>query len=101
MLAEIAVGEACRKQLEQQEGAPEGLHLGIGKAESRGSLGCHPDGAIDFLKGFFSEDAVVADALHLEQLSVGFTADVAKRGQVAQVLADVKIVSIVNGGLST
>ena len=33
MLAEIAVGKACGEELKQQEGAPEGLHLGVSKAE--------------------------------------------------------------------
>ena len=74
-MAEIAVGETGGKELEQQESTPEGLDLGISKAESGGSLGCHPDRTIDFLKGFFDEDAIVADTLHLEQSSVGLKAD--------------------------
>jgi hypothetical protein len=75
VLAEVAVGKACGKQLEQQEGAPESLQLGISKAESGGALRRHLDRAIDLLKGLFGEDAIVADALHLEQSSVGLKAD--------------------------
>jgi len=73
--AQVTVGKACGEQLEQEKGAPESLHSGIGKTESRGALRCHPDGAIDGLKSFFGEDAIVTDALHVEQSSVGLKAD--------------------------
>jgi hypothetical protein len=58
----MAVGKACGQELKQQEGTPESLHLGIGEAQCGGTLGCHLYGTIDFLKGFFGEDAIVADA---------------------------------------
>ena len=101
MLAEAAVREACGEELEQQEGTPQSLYLRIGKAEGGGALRRQLYGAIDFLKGFFGEDAIVADALHLEQSSVGLKADVPQSRQVAQVLADVKVVGIVDGGFRT
>ena len=75
MLAEMAVGKAGGQELEQQEGAPESLHLRIGEAQCGGALGCHLYGTIDFLKGFFGEDAIVADALYLKQSSIGLKAD--------------------------
>ena len=75
VLAEMAVGKACGQELKQQEGTPESLHLGIGEAQCGGALGCHLYGTIDFLKGFFGEDAIVADALYLKQSSIGLKAD--------------------------
>jgi hypothetical protein len=75
VLAELTVGKANRKELEQQEGAPESLHVRIGEAKRGGALRCHPYGTIEFLKSFFGEDAIVADALHLEQSLVGLKAD--------------------------
>ena len=78
--AEIAIGKTFGKQLEQQQGTPESLHLGIGKVQSGGWWGCHSDRAIDSLKGFFGKDAVVADALHMEKSSVGLEADASERG---------------------
>ena len=40
-----------------------------------GALGCHLHWTIDFLKGFFGEDANVADALYLQQSSLGLKSD--------------------------
>ena len=40
----------------------------------------------------------MADALYLKQSSIGLKVDAPERGQVAQVLADVKVVGIVDGG---
>ena len=68
--AEISVGEARWKPGEHQQGAPEGLHLRIGEAQCGGALRCHLHWPIDFLKGFFREDAIVADALYLQQSSI-------------------------------
>jgi hypothetical protein len=42
------------------------LHLGIGKVEGGNTLGCHLQRMIEFLKGLFGKDAIVADALHLQ-----------------------------------
>jgi len=51
------------------------LHLRIGEAKCGGALRCHLHWPIDFLKGFFGEDAIVADALYLKQSSIGLKAD--------------------------
>jgi hypothetical protein len=80
VLAEFAVGKASGKELEQQEGAPESLHLRIGGAKRGGALRCYQHGTIDFLRGFFGEDAIGADALPLGHSSVGLKADAPERG---------------------
>jgi len=67
----MAVRKACGQELKQQEGTPESLHLGIGEAQCGGALGCQLYGTIDFLKGFFGEDAIVADALYLKSYQRG------------------------------
>ena len=58
------------KELEKQGRgrALKGLCLRIGEAKRGDALGCHLQQTIDFLKGFFGEDAIVADALYLKQL---------------------------------
>jgi len=66
VLAEMAAGKACGQELEQQEGTPESLHLRVGEAKCGGALRCHLHWTINFLKGFFGEDAIVADALYLK-----------------------------------
>jgi hypothetical protein len=57
VLAEMAVGKACGQELEEQAGTPESLHLRIGEAQCGGALRCYLRWTIDFLKGFFREDA--------------------------------------------
>ena len=74
MLAEIA-GKTVGKKLEQQEGAPKGLYLRVGEAKGGGALGGHLQWAIELLKGFFREDAVMTNALYLQQSSIGVKAD--------------------------
>ena len=96
-MAEVAAGKACGEELEQQEGTPESLRLRIGEGQCGGALGCHLHWPIDFLKGFFREDAIVADALYLKQSSIGLKVDAPERGQVAQVLADIKVIGVVDG----
>jgi hypothetical protein len=71
----LRLEKARGQELEEQEGAPESLHLGIGEAKCGGALGCYLHWTIDFLKGFFGEDAIVADALYLKQSSIGLKAD--------------------------
>ena len=71
----MVVAKSCGQELEPQQGTPESLHLGIGEAQCASALRCHLHGTIDFLKGFFGEDAVVADALHWKQSSIGLRAD--------------------------
>src|SRR5215469_5214402 len=74
VLAEVAVGKTVRLELKQEDGTPKGLHLGIGEVERGDTLGCHLQRTVDFLKGLFGEDAVVADALYLKQSSIGLKA---------------------------
>jgi hypothetical protein len=42
---------------------------------------------------------IVADALDVEQTSIGFEADLPQCGQVLQLLADTEIARVVDGGL--
>ena len=95
----MAVRKACGQELEQQEGTPESLHVRISEAQGGGALRCHLHWTIDFLKGFFGEDAIVVNALHLKHSSIGLKADAPERGQVAQVIADIKVIGVVDGGL--
>jgi len=46
-------------QGEHQQGAPEGLHLGITESQGRGALRFDPTRSVDLLEGFFCHDAVV------------------------------------------
>src|SRR4249919_118038 len=48
-------------------------------------------GRTTLIESVFADGAVVRDGLDVEQTLVGLEADAAKRGQVAQVLADTEI----------
>ena len=53
---------------------------------------------IRFLKNFFGENAIVADLLDLEQAAIRLETNSSPYRQVAQVLADIKVAGVVDGG---
>ena len=73
---------------EQHQGVEQCLGSGSAKAQRRGALSIDFDGAYHLIESVFADGAIVRDGLDLEQTSVGFEADAAKRGQIAQVLTD-------------
>ena len=98
MGAQLCVGEALRLHAEQHQGVEQRLGAGIAKAQRRGALPIDFDGAYHLIESVFADGAIVRDGLDVEQTSVGLEADAAKRGQVAQVLADAEIAGVVDGG---
>ena len=55
--------------------------------------------ALNSLKGVFSDPAVVADSLDIEETSVGSKADLPECGKVVQPFADVEVAGVVDRGL--
>ena len=53
---------------------------------------------IHFLKNFFGENAIVADLHDLEQAAIRLETNSSPYRQVAQVLADIKVAGVVDGG---
>src|SRR5207249_2950441 len=51
-----------------------------------------------FLENFFGENAIVADLLDLEQAAIRLETNSSPYRQVAQVLADIKVAGVVDGG---
>ncbi len=49
----------------------------------------------------FTQSAVVADRLDLEEASVGVKADLPQRGQVVEPLAQAEVARVVDGGFGT
>ena len=82
MVTEIPVRETRRQPGEHQQGAPEGLHLGIAESQGRRTLRCDLTRTVDLLEGFFCQDAVMGDFLDLQQATVGSKADAPQSGQV-------------------
>jgi hypothetical protein len=71
----------------------------LGKAQTGGTLAGPFDRTVDVLKGVLGENAVVTEALDLEQSAVCAEADVAQFPQIVQSFANAELVSVVNGGL--
>jgi len=101
MLAQIAVSETARQETEQDQGGPQDQHAGIGKAQRRSALPVHLAGAIHLLKRFFSQAAIVAEALDFEQTSVGLKAELPQTRQITERLAASEVAGIANRGFST
>jgi len=64
-------GEGSADEEEEEAGIEQGLHTAIGEAQRRGTLVVDSDGLLQVLEGRFADEAVVTDALDVEQTSVG------------------------------
>ena len=78
MLAYILVGECALDEKEQEQDVQESLHAWIGETQGRRALVFHRDRSLHVLEGGFADEAVVTDALDVEQTSVGRKADLAQ-----------------------
>jgi hypothetical protein len=75
LVRRFRVGESSWQQIEKQQSIPDCLYHRIGEAESRSSLSIHHAGLIELLEGLFGGNAVMRDALRLEEATVGLKAD--------------------------
>src|SRR3990172_2295555 len=98
-LSQLAVGEATGTQSEEQESQEEGLDARIPEAETGGALAVDALGVLDALKRVFAERTVMAEALDVEQTSVGGEADLPQRREVVQPSADREVVAVVDDRL--
>lgn len=95
---QFVIGEAQRQKPKGNECAEQGLHAWIGEAQSRDPLPSNRQRLADLLKGIFSQKAIVADLLDVQQTSVGLKTDEPQSGQVFQPFANVEVTGIVDGG---
>src|SRR5215468_2543874 len=95
--AEVGVRKPARQQREEQQYVQQRLHQWICEAERRGSLAVDLDRLLDLVEGIFTEVAIVADALDVQKTSVGSKADLPKRREVLQSLANVEVTRVVDG----
>jgi hypothetical protein len=79
-----------RELSEQDEGVQERVRARIGKAQARGALAPGRHWAIDGSESILAEDAVVAQALDLDQSAVGRKADLAQLGRLCKRLPILK-----------
>src|SRR5713101_6613400 len=96
MLAYILVGECALDEKEQD--VQESLHAWIGETQRRRALVFHRDRSLHILEGGFADEAVVTDALDVEQTSVGRKADLAQFREIFDAPADGEVAGVVDGG---
>src|SRR5258706_5992187 len=100
MLAQVGGTEAMRELSDQDEAMQESVRVRIGKRQAGGAWAPGGHRAIDGSESIFAEDAIVAEALELDQWAVGRKADLAQLWKVMQAPADSEVVGIVDGGFS-
>ena len=97
MLADTLVGEGAVDQDEQQQDVTQALNARICESQVGGALVVDGDGFLHVLEGRFADEAVVADALDVEQTSVGGKADVAQLVEILDASADGEVAGIIDG----
>src|ERR1700730_622080 len=98
MLAYILVGKCSLDEKEQQQDVQESLHARIGETQRRRASDIRGDRSLHILEGGFADEAVVTDALDVEQTSVGRKADLAQFREIFDASADGEVAGVVDGG---
>ena len=98
MRPELAVAEAARQMGEGAEGLEQRHHARIAEAQRGDALAGLDGGLLQAVEGVLGQDAVVTEALDLEQLAIDGVAEVAQVRQVVDGLPDVEVHRVVDGG---
>ena len=98
VLAQMLVGECALDEKEQKQDLQQGLNARIGEAQRRGASVIHSDGFLHVLEGSFADEAVVTDALDVEQTSVGRKADLAQVLEIFDASANGEVQGVVDRG---
>lgn len=89
MLPKIPVGETAQAESEDEEGGEQCLDSVISEAKPRCALPLDDLGVVDRVERVFSDRAVVADSLDVQETSVGLEADLPECGKVLKPSAEV------------
>src|SRR6202521_941602 len=101
MLADILVGERSLDEDEQEQDVEQGLNAGVGEAHCGSALAVDDDGSLHLLERRLADEAVVSDALDVEQTSVGCEAYGAQFVEIFDASADAEVAGIVDRGLGS
>lgn len=96
---EFAVAKAVREMGKSAQGLEEGHQARIAETQGGDALAVSPGGLLEAVEGFLSQDAVMAEAFHLEQFAVDAVPQVAQVREVVNPLTHVKVFGVVNRGL--
>ena len=94
MLAKILIPEGALDEEEQQQDMQKALHTWVGEAKRCRTLLPDRYWLLHVLERGFADEAIVADALDVEQTSVGCKADLAQFGKILDASADAKVAGI-------
>jgi hypothetical protein len=97
VLSKVLIPECTLDEEEQQQDVQEALHTRVGEAQPRCALLTNRYWSLHVLEHGFADKAVVADALDVEQTSVGCKADLAQFGKVLEASANTKVTRIIDG----
>src|SRR4051794_3417347 len=101
VLAEMAVSECALDENKQQQDMQQPLHPRVGEAQCCRALSIDHDSPLQVLERCFADEAVVADALDVEQTPVGSKADLAQFREIFDAPADIEVAGVVDGRLSS
>jgi hypothetical protein len=79
----------------------ESVYAWIGEAQRRRALLVHHDGFLHVLERGFADEAIVTDALDVEQTSVGRKADLAQFVEIFDASADGEVAGVIDGGFGS
>ena len=97
MLAKVLIPERALDEKEQEQDVQETLDTRVGKAQGGCALLSDRYWVLQVLERGFTDEAMMADALDVEQTSVGCKADLAQFGKVYDASANTKITRVVDG----
>jgi len=96
VLAEIFVDDGPLDEEEQQQDMQQGLNARISEAQRCRASVVDDDGLLQLLEGGFANEAVMTDALDVEQTSVGRKADLSQFFKIFDASANGEIAGIVD-----
>ena len=96
VLAKILIPEGALDEEEQQQDLQKALRTWVGEAKRCRALLPDRYWLLHVLERGFADEAIVADALDVEQTSVGCKADLAQSGKVLDTSADAEVAGIVD-----
>ncbi len=97
MLAQMAVRESSLDENKQKEDMQQALNPRVSKPQGCRTLIAHSDSSLHVLERCFTDEAVMADALDVEQTSVGGKADFPQFLEIFDAPANVEVASIIDG----
>src|SRR5450756_687938 len=101
MLAEVFVSEGAADVEEQEQDVEQGLNAEVGEAQGRGPLAIQRDRFLHFLERRLTDEAVMTDALDVEQTSIGCEAYGAELIEIFDASTDFEVASVINGGFGS